>query len=269
MNRPHDWMFALWRWILPLGWCGALAACDRPPAPTSAPATGQSASRPATTQPAGADLLKQWMDAPQKTLALRKDDARRNNPKAFHVVVVFSDFASPECREFARYWDREVEPFIYDKVNYVFRSYPMNASCNPLLQQSQYDQSCLLASMAEAARIQGGNDAFWRMHDELFNNQARPESERVGPEELARRCKLDPQRFLQDIHRPGVRDRIIQDISLAQQVDVQRVPTVYLDGREVTPWNNRLLWQTYFKYDVGTIPVQLQSDGGEKENAKK
>jgi predicted DsbA family dithiol-disulfide isomerase len=234
--------------------CGLLlaAGCDRGAlTPASAPSTG----------PAPADA---WREAvrrieaqPARSMALRPTDAWRDNQKSVEKVIVFSDFESPACRAFAEYWDREVEPYVYQRVHYIFRCYPLNSACNPLVVQTAHTDSCRSAALAEAARRQGGNDAFWRMHDELFRNQVRPAGEKLPAAELARRCGLDPDRLERDAGSPEVRDRIIQDVSLAQQAGVTSVPTVFFNGRMMDPWDNDRVWMHFLRFEKGTVPVSL------------
>lgn len=194
---------------------------------------------------------------PKYTLALRSEDAWRDNRKAGAIVAFFCDFESPACLEFARYWEKEVEPFVANRVHYVIRLFPMNTACNTLVDRSSFERSCESATIAEAARMQGGNDAFWKMHDELFRNQERPADKKLSPADLATICRLDVARFERDRIGPEVRDRIQQDLSLAQQVGVTSAPTVFFKGRVMSSWNNDDLWMELLKFQKGTISVPL------------
>jgi len=184
--------------------------------------------------------------AAPRTLALRSDDPSKGNPKARAVVVVFSDFESPRCREFAEYWRRRVEPHVLNRTRLVFRHFPMNTDCNPVIGRTVYADSCRSAAAAEAARLQGGNEAFWKMYDELFENQARRPT--LSYAELAKRIGLDAARLERDMNSAAVRERIQQDISFAQQAEVSEVPAVFLNGRIIRAWARDELWQYFLRF---------------------
>lgn len=181
------------------------------------------------------------------TLPLRSDDPIRGDPKAGNLVMVFSDFECPMCLSFMAYWRKEIEPYARN-VRFVFRHFPMNTACNPLISRTFYARSCESAAAAEAARLQGGNDAFWKMHDELFENQIRPAAKKLSYAELARRIGLDPERLERDMKGPAVRDRIQSDLSFAQAVGVKGTPTVFLNGRVIPVWGRDRLWQHYLRF---------------------
>ncbi len=188
-----------------------------------------------------------------RTLALRSDDPSKGNPKARAVVVVFADFESPRCREFATYWRDRVEPHVLNRTRLVFRHFPMNTDCNPVVSRTAYADSCRSAAAAEAARLQGGNEAFWRMYDELFENQVRRPM--LSYAELARRIGLDAARLERDMNSAAVRDRIQQDISFAQQAEVSDVPTVFLNGRIIGAWGRDELWQYFLRFPPDPKPA--------------
>jgi protein-disulfide isomerase/uncharacterized membrane protein len=186
-------------------------------------------------------LAREFMQTPALSLALRPDDPAKGNPKARRTVVVFSDFECPRSRAFAAYWRNHVDPYVKDKARLVFRYFPMNTNCNPTIRRTLYAKACEAAAAAEAARIQGGNEAFWKMHDELFDNQYRQKP--LSYTEMAKKVGLDVGRFEKDMNGPDVRDRIQQDISFAQQAEVKGTPTVFLNGRLVHDWSRDRFWQ--------------------------
>ncbi len=84
---------------------------------------------------------------------------------------------------------------------------------------------------AEAARMQGGSTAFSQMHRLLFDHEeARHTNDYVA---LAEQIGLDTKRFLTDLHSDDVREHVQYDIALAQELGVQDVPAVFLNGQRV------------------------------------
>ena len=56
------------------------------------------------------------------------------------------------------------------KFRIVFKYFPMNKTCNDYINNTLHAASCAAAVTAEAARLLGGQEAFWKMHDELFRD---------------------------------------------------------------------------------------------------
>ncbi len=111
-----------------------------PPQPTPAP------------EPTPAPLPE---DAPLDDAAATKGD-----PNAPVVIVEYSDYQCPFCqRHFAQVWP-ELQKYIDDgTVQYVFKDFPLT-SIHPQAPKA-----------AEAARCAGDQEAYWEMHDMLFQTQ--------------------------------------------------------------------------------------------------
>lgn len=186
--------------------------------------------------------------------ALRGDDPYRGTLTPRHNVVVFSDFDCPNCAGFYAYWLYQVEPWVKGTTRFVYRHFPMNTACNPLVKRTLYPQACEAAIAAEAARLQGGNDAFWKMGEELFKNQLR--KDRLSYAELATRAGLDGQRLTQDMvqRRAQLMERIQQDLSFAQQAGVDGTPTVFVDGLKMPVWQRDRLWEFLLKFKKTDTP---------------
>lgn len=198
-------------------------------------------------------LVDEFQREPIITLGIRPDDPSKGNPRARRTVVVFSDFECPRCLDFTSYWLTQIEPYAMDKVRLVFRYFPMNTNCNPAIHKTLYAKSCESAAAAEAARLQGGNEAFWKMHDELFKNQLR--KTRLSYTEMAKLVGLDPVRLEKDMASPQVRDRIQQDIAFGQQAQVNGTPTVFMNGRIINVWGRDRLWQYLLQFAPRSKPT--------------
>lgn len=86
-------------------------------------------------------------------------DHIRGNKKAKVVVIEYSDFQCPFCQRVHPTYKKIVETY-GDKVMWVYRHFPLN-----------FHPKALPAAIAsECAYEQGGDDAFWKFTDELFNS---------------------------------------------------------------------------------------------------
>ena len=187
--------------------------------------------------------LQRYLQQRQASTAipLRPDDPVRGNPAAPHTAVVFSDFQCPACRGFAEFFDSQVLPAVGDRVRIVYKHFPLEPECNPLVPQIVHEQACDAAQMAEAARSLGGSAAFWNMHDRLFRVQAS-----LGPglwPTLAQEAGLDPARIAELMSSRAFTNRLREDAELGRRLDIQSTPTVFLDGKKMEDWRRLDVWQ--------------------------
>ena len=86
-----------------------------------------------------------------------KRDHVRGKADAKVTVVVYSDFECPFCKRFAP-TTNEILTQYKDDVNVVFRHFPLSFHANAQKE----------AEGSECAAELGGNDAFWKFHDYIF-----------------------------------------------------------------------------------------------------
>jgi protein-disulfide isomerase/uncharacterized membrane protein len=191
--------------------------------------------------------LQRYLQQRQASAAvpIRPDDPVRGNPSAPHTAVVFSDFQCPACRSFAELFEGQVLPAMGDRLRIVYKHFPLEPECNPLVQQTIHPQACEAADLAEAARSLGGSDAFWSMHDRLFRVQ-----QSLGPglwPSLAQEAGLDPARVAELMNSRAFRDRIREDAELGGRLGTDSTPTVFLDGKKMDNWQRLDVWQALTK----------------------
>jgi protein-disulfide isomerase len=114
---------------------------------------------PGTSPAAGAPAPP----AQQTNVKVNIDDRPFKGPKGAKVTLVeFTDYQCPFCK---RHFD-DVLPTLLkeynDDVRYVVKNLPL-----PQLHQNAQKA----AEAVECALDEGGDDAFWKMHDRLFENQ--------------------------------------------------------------------------------------------------
>jgi len=92
------------------------------------------------------------------------DDAVLGDKDAPVEIIEFSDYQCPFC---SRFWSdtlTQIKSEYIDtgKVKFIYRDFPLN-SIHPMAQ--------IAAESTECVRDQGGDEAFWEMHDKIFGNQ--------------------------------------------------------------------------------------------------
>jgi Na+/H+ antiporter NhaA len=131
------------------------------------------------------------------------------------TVVEYGDFECPFCGR--------AEPVVrellqeFGDVRYVWRHLPLS---------DVHPNAQLAAEAAEAAAAQ---DAFWEMHDLLFQHQ-----EALGPSDLidyAEGLGLDGQRFSTDLREHLGASRVADDVDSADLSGVTGTPTFFVNGR--------------------------------------
>ena len=143
------------------------------------------------------------------------DPARlRGNPKAPVMIVEFSDFQCPYCRQ--------VEPTLKnllgkygEKVSLAYRDFPI----------TQIHPQAELA--AEASRCAGEQGKFWEYHDQLYNSS---NLERVGLLEDARTLKLDEKQFDSCLASGKYKAEVERDVKEGTQAGVSGTPGFFING---------------------------------------
>jgi len=103
---------------------------------------------------------------PEKFIDVSEDDdAVLGNKNAPVTIIEFSDFQCPFCEKFFTESFSQIKTNYIDtgKVKLVFRDFPLTSI-------HQYAETA--AEAAECVRTKGGDTAFWKMHDKIFQNQA-------------------------------------------------------------------------------------------------
>jgi len=145
------------------------------------------------------------------------------------TLVEFSDFQCPYCRRAANY----LKPIIADmqgKVRLVFKNYPLDSSCNPLISSQGHAYACRAAVFARCAGLQG-EEQFWRMHDALFD--IADWGEQSVLDKLSEELSLDRAAFAECIEEEAVFNRVRQDVELGAKLEVRGTPTIFLNGRRL------------------------------------
>ena len=136
------------------------------------------------------------------------------------TVVVFTDFECPFCQTLAPVLDRLLEDHP-DELRVVHRHLPL-----PF-----HERAMPLAIAAEEARAQGGDDAFWAMHDLLFNEPSADSDDALRSH--ARALHLDVRAFAEAVRFQRHASRVEDDLLLADQVGARATPTLFINGRIV------------------------------------
>ena len=177
---------------------------------------------------AAAVYFSRTTDKPAKTAPIPANTAIKGGghfrgPENAQVTLVeFGDYQCPTCG-FYHPLVQEILGRYPDKVRLEFHHFPL----------VQHRNALLAAMAAEAA---GEQNHFWEMHDALYRNQnvwvddSQPEWYMLV---LAMQLGLDSNRLMQALRSPDTRDRVLQDVARASQLQLNETPTFMIDGQRV------------------------------------
>ena len=101
------------------------------------------------------------------TLPVSSRDHMQGSPLAPVILVEYGDYECPFCGQ-AYLVVKEVQRLLGKQLCFVFRNFPLSAA-HPHAEHA-----------AEAAEAAGAQNAFWPMHDTLFENQDALEDENLS-----------------------------------------------------------------------------------------
>lgn len=204
--------------------------------------------------------------SPEELLALALP-TEAGNPETPIVIMDFSDYSCPACRQFAS----QAKPLL--EASYVETG----------LARFQYFDFPIVSNFpnsflaARAARCAGDQDAYWPFHDQLFRAQeswSRQADASPSFEEYASLLGLDRRAFRSCLRSDRHAATVTANLRLGQELGVSGTPTIFLNtgegrARRVENWTNlpqvrALLDEAVERLGVQPTGVAVPSAQGEE-----
>lgn len=147
------------------------------------------------------------------------DSAIRGPADAPVTIVEFADYECPFCARNVPLVKQLLDAYP-DKVNFVYKEFPLTS----------IHRNALGASKAAIAAQNQGK--YWEMHDLLFENFQKLESDDLPG--YAARAGLDVERWKKDLESEAVGKRVQEDLRLGRTAGVRGTPTMFVNGLRVT-----------------------------------
>jgi protein-disulfide isomerase len=173
------------------------------------------------------DPERERREAAQKAMGqlLEGEYAARGPANAPVTMVVFSDFECPYCKKMKAIIDAELLLKSGDSVRLVFRHMPM----------PQHGWAQLAAQAAACTEFQS-SEAFWALHDRLFDNQGT-----IAPADASKRINdqaagvpgLNMEHFQECLDRQMSLGAVVRDREMGKRVGVVGTPAVFLNGLQI------------------------------------
>lgn len=139
-------------------------------------------------------------------------------------LVEFADFECPHCKDAQPIVDKLLQDF--PQAHYVFETFPL-VNIHP--------QAFKAAAFGECVAQQAGNDAFFKYAGSIF--AAQNELAGQGADQALRNAVTaagaDPDKVTACADSPAGKSAVEATMHLAQDLNVNETPTLFIDGRAV------------------------------------
>lgn len=148
---------------------------------------------------------------------IREGDHVLGNPSAPVKIIEYSDLECPFCKTFHQTMRRIMDEYEESgKVAWVFRHFPL---------AQLHSKAFAEAEATECAGELGGNDAFWKYTDKIF--EITPSNNGLAPDklpEIAAGIGLNKDKFIQCLENGKFKDKINEEINEAENSGAQGTP---------------------------------------------
>jgi predicted DsbA family dithiol-disulfide isomerase len=183
------------------------------------------------------------------------------------TLVEFGDLECPACR--AASWT--IDPWVDQHANEVrlcYRHYPLDMACNPEIKHPKHQFACETARAAEAAGLQG---KFWEYHDAVyarFDDKGafinEPDLKHEALVDRAKKLGLNATQFEKDMDDQNVVDKVLDDVTMGNQVGIGSTPTYFVNGRLIAGGRDTRYLDTWLemakKGELGPPPKSSSSN---------
>ncbi len=186
------------------------------------------------------DFYQAWISQPEVSfnindISMLDKDYTKGSSSAPVTIVEFSDLECSACRRFYLAVE-DLLPAYKDKIKIVFKNFPLDKSCNDLLQRDMHRTSCYAAVFARCA---GEQDKFWNVIDYIFNLDYSnyPENMNLISEELNRSYSLlglNEEAIKECIVSGRQLLKVKSDIKEGEIMAINSTPSIWINGRKVT-----------------------------------
>lgn len=178
-----------------------------------APLDGQAPANPTAAQPAG------------KVKPVSKDDHVRGDANASVTLIEYSDLECPFCKRFHPTVLQLMKEY-EGKVKWVYRHFPLSFHANAQKE----------AEASECAASVGGNDAFWKYIDLIYDRTTSTGTgialDQLVP--MAKEIGVDEKKFKECLDGGKMAQRVQNDFNEGQAAGVDGTPGNILVAKDGT-----------------------------------
>lgn len=184
---------------------------------------------PAEGRKALAESLRVYREA--KSLSATPDPKRLSHGAAKSAVhlIEWTDIRCPHCARLEKDLGELRKQLPPDAWSEESRHFPLDNTCNPVIQRDGGGISCL------AAKVQiclAGSADFMSVRSRLFAEQRHLSQERIW--EIAAAAPEQRRKLEACVNSPATKQALENDIALAMQYGIEGTPLVVINGRKAT-----------------------------------
>lgn len=159
------------------------------------------------------------------------------------TVVEFSDFECPHCQEMYTIL-KTIEPE-FPQVRFLFKNFPL----------TEIHPWAMTAAIAARCAFQSSNDAFWKVHNQLFDNQDAITADNVWDEvtAFAASAGLSTDSLHSCLAAPEAKTPVEADLAEGKALGVESTPTLFINGRPLIGGDRQTLEQT-IRFELAKAP---------------
>ncbi len=164
---------------------------------------------------------------PRKELGKNSFDGVKGAADAKVQIVEFADYECPHCQMAAPQMKELIERY-GDKVELVFKNYPLGKKCNEQMSRDMHPDACEAAVATQCAGRQG---RYWEMHDIVFMKARNGES--VGTRQLKKYAKtvgLDANEFAACLTDDSAWQEVRLQVADGRKAEISGTPAFFVNG---------------------------------------
>lgn len=157
------------------------------------------------------------------------DDPILGNKKAGIGIVAFEDFGCEACKEQTSIFEELISKYP-DAIRIIWKGLPVTQFPHPTELAERYGY---------CANKQGMFDAF---KNYAFNNSGNLSE--ASLEIISEEIKLNKEKLAECLESPAAANHIAQTKQIARILNIQAVPAIFVDGKQIDPPKNLEGWET-------------------------
>lgn len=164
---------------------------------------------------------------PVKELGKNSFDGMKGAADAQVRITEFADFECPHCQMAAPQMKELIERY-GDKVELVFKNYPLGKKCNEAMTRDMHPDACGAAVAVQCAGRQG---QYWEMHDLVFMKARNGDSVNTrNLKKFAATVGLDPNRFAACLTDDEAWEEVRIQVADGRKAEISGTPAFFVNG---------------------------------------
>jgi protein-disulfide isomerase len=160
-------------------------------------------------------------------ITLPKEAPRFGKEGAPIIIQEFSDFQCPHCQRGAKALESILMKY-KDKIQVIFRGFPLDNTCNRMMERPAHPYACLLAKGAYCANEQG---KFYEYYMRVFENQEKLDQDSAYS--IAKDLGIQLDTFKSCVESEQTKKYIVDAVEEGLRLSVASTPTFFINGHKV------------------------------------